>query len=372
MDATVGQDYYAVLGVARDADAPAIRDAFRTLALKFHPDRNKEPGAEARFKDIAQAYAVLSDPKKRAEYDAGGWTGRAGSMPGDFFAGFDVDALLRGAGIGAGGFDLGTGSLFDRFFGHGGKRQRRGRDIEFTLEVPLQKIATGGDETIRVARPVACTACGGSGAKAGSKVRPCESCGGSGREVRTRQEDGVGIRHIGTCPTCGGRGRLIDVLCTACAGSGSVKQEESLTVTVPVGVDEGTVLRVPGHGMPDDGGGAGAPGDLLVIVRSAPDPRFERDGADLWRAESIGIPDAVLGAERTVPTLDGNTIVRIPPGTQANAVLRLRGQGLPLFGGQGRGDLLVRLELAVPMHLSQHERALYEQLAVLQAARHPS
>lgn len=349
----------------RDADTKAVKDAFRELALKYHPDRNKEPGAEERFKEIAEAYAVLSDPKKRAEYDAGGFGGVAGFTPEDLFGGINFEDLLRGTGLGFGGFDSGGGGLFDRFFRRHRGGSPRGSDLEVMLTIPLERVMTGGEEQVRVTRPMPCPACQGSGAKAGTTPRQCEACKGSGREVKGGREGGVSFQRVTVCPKCHGRGSIIDSPCAECGGSGSVEKDETLTVKVPVGIEDGTALRIPGHGMPSEEHG-GVPGDLLVVVHSASDPRFERDGADLWRSESVSLPDAVLGVQREVPTVDGKAVVTIPAGTQPDAVLRLRGKGLPRFGGGRRGDLLLRLRVVVPEKLNAEERKLYQRLRELQ------
>lgn len=306
---------------------------------------------------------MLSDPDKRRNYDAGGFAGMGGISPEDLFAGIDFEDLLRGTGLHFGGFDFGEG-LFERMFGLHRRGPSRGRDIELAIEVPLERIATGGDETVRVPRVVRCSGCGGSGAKDG-KVRTCQACNGTGREVKTtRAEGGITLSQARTCPACGGRGRLIDEPCTICQGTGTAEDVQTLTVKVPVGVEEGTVLRVPGHGMADVGG---PPGDLLISIHSLADQRFQRDGADLWRTAPLTIPEAVLGAQCEVPTLGAPALVRIPPGTQPDAVLRLRGKGLPKFGGRGHGDLLIRVQLRVPTKLSVEERSLYQRLQALQA-----
>lgn len=235
----------------RDADAAAIKDALRQLALKYHPDRNKEPGAEERFKEIAAAYAVLSDPKKRAEYDAGGFGAAAGFSPEDLFGGIDFDDLFGGMGLGFGG------SLFDRLFRHRRTGPERGRDIEIAITVPLAKIASGGEETVRFLRLVACQACQGTGALAGTTPRRCEACQGSGRQVKSTSQAGVTVQQVSTCPRCHGRGHFIDQPCPDCAGSGQAEHTESVTVNIPPGMEEGMALRVPGHGMPsEDKGGA--------------------------------------------------------------------------------------------------------------------
>ena len=357
MPATVQRDYYEVLGVPRDADEKQIKDAFRQLALKYHPDRNKEPGAEEKFKEIAEAYAVLSDPKKRAAYDSGGFAGIAGFTPEDLFGGINFDEILGGLGR---GFDFGFGGgLFDRFFHHRGPP--RGEDLQVALQIPLEKVVTGGEAQVKLARSDTCPDCRGTGAKAGTAPRACKACTGTGRKTSTTRKGGVMFQQISTCPECDGRGQFIDTPCPKCSGCGQVEREESLTVKVPVGVEDGMVLRVPGHGVASAGRG-GQPGDLLVVISTTPDPRFERRGADLWHAVSIEVPDAALGVSLEVPTLDGTAKVKVPAGTQPDTVLRLAGKGLPHFGGKGRGSLCVRLSVRVPEKLSAEERKLYERL----------
>lgn len=353
------RDYYEVLGVPRDADAKAIKDAFRKLALRYHPDRNKEPDAEERFKEIAAAYAVLSDPQKRAAYDTGG---AAGVSPEDLFRDVDFADLFGGLGF---DFDLGGGAgLFDRFF----RRRRRpagppqGANLEVAIEVPLERVATGGAETLRLAHPQTCPACHGSRAKPGTTPRPCETCKGTGQQVTSRRDQGIMFQQITTCPTCHGHKTIIDEPCPECHGQGSIARDEQLTVNIPIGVEEGMALRIPGRGMPCAEAG-GTPGDLFVVVHSRPDARFERQGADLWRAETVSIVDATLGTTLQVPTLDGPATVTIPPGTQPDTMLRLRGKGLPEFGAEGRrGDLYLRVRVHVPERLAAEERQLYERL----------
>jgi molecular chaperone DnaJ len=352
------RDYYEVLGVQRDADQKTIKDAFRRLALQYHPDRNKEPGAEARFKEIAEAYAVLSDAKKRADYDAGGFAGVAGFSPEDLFAGIDFGDIFGGLG-----FDVGGGGLFERLFRRRPSGPPRGANLEVELVVPLERVASGGEETLRLRRPGVCPSCKGTGAKSGTAPKRCEACGGSGQQVSTQRRGGVQLQHITTCGGCRGRGSIIESPCEACRGLGEVVRDEALTVKIPAGVEEDMVLRVPGHGEPSREP-RGTPGDLFVVVRTAPDARFERHGADLWRGETVRVPDAVLGASLQVPTLGGAATVKIPPGTQPGAVLRLRGKGLPRFGG-GRGDLYLRIDLRVPDRPTREERRLYERLREL-------
>ena len=352
------RDYYEVLGVPRDADRKAIKSAFRKLALKYHPDRNKEAGAAETFKEIAEAYAVLYDPKKRAEYDARGHAGVAGFSAEDLFGGIDFEDIFGGLGFDFGGF--GGGGLFDRLF-----RRRagppRGANIEVTLYVPMERVLKGGEETVHLSRPTTCPNCRGSGAKPGTEPRSCQTCGGSGQKIKSQRRGGVSFQQISTCPECRGRGHFIDQPCPECAGKGRSVRDETLKVKIPVGVEEGMALRVPGHGMAGEADG-GAPGDLFVIVRTTADPRFERRGANLWRSEIIEVADAALGSTLVAPTLDGPVTAKVPAGTQPDTVLRLRGKGLPQFGGGRRGDLLLHIQVHVPEELTSKERALYDQL----------
>jgi molecular chaperone DnaJ len=358
---TAPRDYYEVLGVARDADKKTIKDAFRELAMKYHPDRNKAPDAEEKFKEIAEAYAVLSDPEKRARYDSSGFAGVSGFSHEDLFGGIDFGDIFADAGF---GFDFG-GGLFDRLFRQHRPGPARGRDIDVHLVVPLERIDRGGEETVRYSHPVTCPSCSGSGAKPGTEPRTCKTCGGSGRRVVThdqKQEKGsVRFQQIMICPDCLGQGVFIDHPCQECRGQGQVEKQETLKVHIPVGIEEATALRIKGHGMPSEAAG-GPPGDLFVVVSSAPDERFERAGADLWRSATLEVTDLVLGTKLKIPTLDGEVDVTVPPGTQPDAILRLRDKGLHRFGDGGRGNLNLRIQAHIPERLSAGERALYEQL----------
>jgi molecular chaperone DnaJ len=314
---------------------------------------------------------VLSDPQKRSAYDSRGFAGVSGFSEDELFRHVDFSDLFSGLNFDFGDFGLGMGGggVFDRFFGRRRAGPRRGANVEVDLEVPLSRIVSGGEEKVRYSRPSACETCRGTGAKDGTRRHPCPSCQGTGRktqESRRRERGGeVIVQNVTVCPECGGRGEIIEEPCAACSGSGSMERRESLTVNVPVGAEEGMALRVPGHGLPSDSPG-GEPGDLFVVLRSAPDPRFEREGADLWRREAISVSDAVLGARKVVPSLDGALEVSIPPGAQPGLVLRLSGKGLPHFGGRGRGDLYVRLDVQIPERLSKKQRELYDQLRALE------
>ena len=355
------RDYYEVLGIDRGAEQKAVKDAFRNLAMKYHPDRNKEAGAEERFKEIAEAYAVLSDPNKRAEYDARGFPGVEGFSQDDLYGGINFDDIF-------GGLNFDFGGPFSGFFRDRPTGPVRGDNIEMALPIPLARVASGGEESIRLSRPVACSACMGTGAKGGAKPRKCDTCNGTGRIAHSNQKEHLLIQQISTCPACHGRGTLIDHPCPTCGGSGELDSEETLTVKIPVGIEEGMALRIPGKGMksPDPGGVAG---DLFVVVNSMPDPRFERDGADLFRRVAIPLTDAVLGTTLQVPTLNGSSNVTIPPGTQPGAMLRLKGLGLPEFGGGRNGQMYLHVDVLIPEKLTDQERELYQRLRAIGGKR---
>jgi molecular chaperone DnaJ len=238
------RDYYKILGVPRDADDKTIKDAFRRLALKYHPDRSKEPDAEERFKEIAEAYAVLSDPHKRADYDAGGAAGLAGMSPEDLWATLDLGDIFGDMGFGPGG------GLFERLVGQRAPAgPSRGADVEVSLTVPLTRVASGGEESVTIARPGPCTTCGGTGARPGTSPEPCQACGGSGQRGTTSRRGNIVIQHVTTCTACGGRGTVVHDPCADCAGHGTVTHHDRVTVRIPPGIEDGTALRVPGRGL---------------------------------------------------------------------------------------------------------------------------
>jgi molecular chaperone DnaJ len=342
-------DYYEILGVPRNADAQAIKNAFHRLARRYHPDRSQEPGAEGRFKEITEAYTVLSDPARRAEYDDG---------PGD------VSSDMRRADASRAPryrrpFTFGLNpddELFIHTFINGrhvGDPAERGADIRLEVEVPLEAVAAGTEHTVDYRRLLSCPTCGGRGSRPGTSVRLCSMCGGAGRlTART------------TCQPCGGTGLVVDEVCPDCAGGGLRPGREWLKVRIPAGVEDGTVLRVRGRGMPGRAPGADW-GDLFLTVRSAPDPHLVRRGADLWYRASIPVAEAVLGTHLEVRCLGQVVMVEVPPGTQPGALLRLTGHGLPRLSSAARGqhgDLCVVVEVVLPATLSSRERRLYEQL----------
>jgi molecular chaperone DnaJ len=348
------RDYYEVLGVPREADAKIIKSAFRRLARHYHPDISTEPDAEQRFREIAEAYGVLSDPARRASYDARGFAGLAGVSAEDLWGGIDFADIF---GADAPGF----GDLFERLFGPVGGGPRPGADLRVDLMLSLRQVLTGGKQVVSISRPEPCPDCGGSGARVGTAPRPCPDCAGTGQQATASRRGGVLVRQVTTCSSCQGRGQVIDELCPACRGTGQSRQEDKVAIRIPHGVPDGTTLRLAGRGMPSPEPG-GPAGDAYVIIRTVPDPLFIRDGANLWHVLHIGVPDAVLGTTATVPALDGQARLPVPPGTQSGAVLAVEGNGLPRYHGHGRGNLYVTVIVDIPQQPSPRQRRLYEQL----------
>jgi len=347
-------DYYAVLGVPRDADAKAIKNAFRQLARRYHPDTSTEPDAEQRFKEIAEAYAVLSDPARRASYDAQGSAGLAGATAEDLWGGIDFADVF---GSGAPAF----GNLFERLFGPAAAGPPRGEDVRLDLVISLEEVLAGGDHAVTIRRPGPCPRCAGSGSGPGTAPRRCPGCGGTGQRAVASRHGPLLVRQVTTCPQCRGRGRVIDQPCPACKASGTAVREETVTIRIPPGIPEGATLRLAGHGLPSPMPG-GPPGDAYVSIRTRTDPRFTRAGADLRYDLHLQAPDAALGVTTAVPVPGGHARVRVPAGTQPGSVLRVGGKGLPRYGGHGRGSLNLTVILDIPRQLSPRQRQLYEQL----------
>jgi molecular chaperone DnaJ len=342
------RDYYDVLGVSRDAGAEDLKKAYRKLALKYHPDKNPDDRATAedRFKELSEAYQVLCDPERRAQYDRFG------------HAAFEQD----GAGFPFGGFDDIIGDLFGDFFGtgrsRGGRsRARRGDDLQYRLELSFEEAARGCERTLAFARMHRCDTCSGSGAKPGTSPTTCTQCRGSG-QLRLQQ----GFFSIAkTCGYCNGRGTVVKTPCPTCDGSGATERNHTLSVKVPPGVDVGSRLKLRGEGEPGQGGGPS--GDLYVVIDVEAHPLFQRDGVDIVCDVPISFVQAALGTEMEVPTLDGSAKVKIPAGTQSGHVFRLRGRGIPQLGGYGTGDQLVRVAVETPRKLSARQRELLEEFA---------
>ena len=354
------RDYYEVLGVQKNASKDEIKDVYRKLAMQYHPDRNKSPDAEEKFKEISEAYAVLSDAEKRQQYDMLGHAGfDQRYTTEDIFRGADFNSIFRDLGFG-------FGDLFRHFFGGGfeegfGERINRGQDLAYDLEITLEEAARGTEKEMQVPRTEKCDVCNGSGAAPGTSPRTCPRCNGAGKIQHMRKSSFAMYVQVTPCPTCRGKGTLIDSPCKNCRGTGVVKQRRRISVKIPAGMDEGYQLRLRGEGEMAPNGGS--PGDLYVLVHIIPNELFTRDGDDLLHVLMISYPQAALGAEVSVPTLEGPTTVRIHPGTQPGEVIRLKGKGMPRFRGYGKGDLLVRVGVAVPEKLTSQQRALLEQLA---------
>lgn len=335
------KDYYAVLGVARDASPEEIKRAYRQLAREHHPDVNGHPEAEEKFKELGEAYAVLSDPQQRQRYDQYGHNG------GDFGGPQNFDL-----------FDL-----FNQAFGFGfggGRRATPGRDLQQDLSIELEEVLTGASRPIELTRQVTCEVCQSSGAKPGTPPTPCQTCGGQGR-VRQVQQSFLGaMATIVTCPHCRGRGKTITDPCDECTGSGITTRTESFTVEIPPGIESGQHLQYADYG---DMGESGHAGDLYVRIHVAPHPTFTREGPTLRSTVPITFWQATLGDRLTIPVLDGETQIQVEPGTQSGTEIVLQGKGLPQLRRRGRGRHVITLQLTTPQDLSPKQRELLEQLA---------
>ena len=353
-------DFYSLLGVARSATEDEIKRSYRRLAMEFHPDRNPSPEAEARFKEIAEAYSVLTDPEKRTLYDRYGEAGlRSGG--GGFHHVDLAEALsmfMRDFG-GLGGFE----SIFG---GGGGSRteNRRGQDIRVTVRLTLQEVATGAKRQVKLKTMVPCETCDGNGTAGGTKPSSCSTCGGSG-EVRraTRSVFGQFI-SVSACPACHGEGVTIGNPCPACRGDGRVRGERSVSIEVPAGISPNNYLTLRSQGAA--GRRNGQPGDLLIMIELKPDERFERVGDDLNLDFPLSFTQAALGTTVEIPTPTGEERLMVPPGVQSGTVLRIKGRGLPRLGQNGSGDLNVRVHIWTPENLTSEQRRMLEEFAKIE------
>lgn len=361
----MARDYYEILGVSRDADKEEIKRAYRRLARKYHPDVNKETGAEDRFKEINRAYEVLSEPETRARYDRFGEAGVS-------------------AGAGAGGFqdfgDMGGfADIFESFFsgfsgGMGTQTARRrsgparGDDLRLDLKLDFREAVFGGEKEIRISHLETCATCSGSGAKPGTRPRTCSTCSGAGQVRRATRTPFGSFTQVSVCPTCNGTGQMIEDKCEACGGNGQRQETKKLKITIPAGVDNGTRLRVSGEG--DSGQRGGPPGDLYVYLFVNEDAEFQREGINILSELKISYLQAILGCRMEVSTVDGPQEFLIPPGTQPNKVLTLEGKGVPRLGNPvSRGDHLITIQVEIPTRISPEERELLEKLAKLRGDR---
>ncbi|MBT0665034.1 molecular chaperone DnaJ [Geobacter pelophilus] len=347
------RDYYEILEVHKNASETEIKKAYRKLAIQFHPDKNQgDKASEDKFKEVSEAYEILSDPEKRAQYDRFGHAGVSGNNFG-----------------GAGGFGFGAGTpfgdifsdIFGDVFGGGGARQRgrgrRGDDLQYTLDISFEDAANGLETKIDVPYAKRCDTCGGSGAKPGTEPKTCPTCRGAG-QVRFQQ----GFFSVSrTCSHCNGEGKILDNPCGTCRGSGSVKDTKTLSVKVPPGVETGNRLKLTNEGGQGTKGGGN--GDLYVLINVREHPIFSREGNDVICETPISFTQAALGAEIQIPTLDGKVSLKIPEGTQSGKIFRLRGKGIPVLQGYGRGDQLVVVRVETPTNLNRQQRELLEEFA---------
>ena len=348
------RDFYEVLGLNKGASDDAIKKAYRQMAKKYHPDLN--PGdkeAETRFKEVGEAYEVLSDPEKKARYDQ---YGHAGVDPnfgaGGYGPGVDVDFG-----------DIGDifSSIFGGGFGGGGRRQnpnapRRGSDAAASVIISFEEAAKGCKKQVSVQRITPCGECGGSGAKKGTSPKSCPDCGGSGQVTRQQRTPFGVMQTQSACPRCQGRGRIIETPCPTCGGQGRVRRAETVGINIPSGIDDGQIINIPGKG--NAGVNGGPAGDLQIQVSVRPHPLFERDGFNMWYELPVTYAQAVLGAELDIPTLDGKMAFSIKAGTQPGDVLRVKSKGIPYINGRGTGDLLLKIVVEVPKNLTAEQEKL--------------
>lgn len=362
------RDYYEVLGLSRGASEAEIKKAFRTLARQYHPDANKEdPNAAEKFKEINEAYQVLSDPEKKQRYDQFG------------HAGVDPSAAAGAGGPGGnpfGGGDFGgfgdLGDIFEAFFGGGvgGRRRQgpqRGADLRYDMKVSFEEAAFGTKKEIEVPRVESCSVCGGSGARPGTRPITCTQCHGTGQEQIVQNTAFGRFASVTTCRACGGQGRIIADPCRECRGAGRVRRQHKVTVTIEPGTEDGMKYRMPGFG--EAGQRGGEPGDLYIFVHVQPHKLFERENDDIWVEVPISFTQAALGAEIEVPTLQGSELLKVPPGTQPGQTFHLKGRGIPHFRGYGRGDEHVRIRVQIPDKLNARERELLREFAELRGEK---
>ncbi len=358
----MAHDYYQLLGVERSASADDIKKAYRKLSKELHPDKHKgDKDAEQKFKDVNQAYEALSNPEKRRMYDQFGSTqGGGGGGPGAGFGGFDFSGFQ-------GGDRVDFSDLFESFFGGQGgrggggarRKQQRGEDREIRVSVEFAEAVTGTEKTLRIKRLVTCERCSGNGAEPGANVVTCGECGGTGQVTRTAQSFFGVIQQAVVCPRCDGSGKVPEKPCRDCSGEGRLQKTDDVTVQVPAGIDTGQTLRLRGYG--DAGRRGTESGDLYVHVEVRPDPRFEREGADIRSTLELPAVDAILGTEIPVQTVTGPVTLTVPAGTQPGQVFRMKGKGMPVLNDTARGDHYVSVKVEIPHKLSRKEKELLEE-----------
>lgn len=363
------RDYYEVLGISKNSEKGEIKNAYRKLALQYHPDRNKSPGAEERFKEISEAYAVLSDDDKRKRYDTYGHVGTE-----EVFRGSEAnfEEIFKDMGFGGfrdifeqffgsrGGIGRGSSDPFGFGFGFGGGRQK-GRDILYDIDLSLEDVLKGKKDEIELPKMDRCTNCNGTGAAPGTKPRKCTVCNGQGQTRRVYSQNRFStFVSLEPCRTCHGEGEIIERPCGTCNGSGNIRTTKKLRLEIPRGVEDGMTLQLQGEGEPTENG---MPGDLLIRTHVRPHPEFQRlEDGHLLTNQNLSFTDLALGTEIRVPTLEGQEKVKISPGTQPNSIIKLKGKGLPKYGGYGKGDEFVRINVKVPTKINDAQKALLKEL----------
>lgn len=356
------RDYYEVLGVDKNADKKTIKKAYRKLAMKYHPDVNHEEGAEEKFKELSEAYGVLSDDEKRKRYDQFGHAGMDGFSQEDIFNNINFEDIFNGFGFG-GGSQGGFGSIFD-LFGFGGESSGpsgRGKDISQIVELTLEEVASGVSKDLDVRHKKKCPKCNGTRAEPGSSVKTCPQCNGAG-QVKQVQNTPLGqFATVSKCPQCNGEGQHVEKPCTECHGSGLKTTTNKISINIPAGVETGTKLRVSGEG---DDGIRGAPsGDLYVTIKVLKHDLFRREGQDLFYDLPISYVQACLGDSVDVPTIDGEASLNIPAGTQSGSTFKLRGEGIKSLNWSGKGNLYVKVQVVVPKKLSAKQKEVLKEFA---------
>lgn len=357
------RDYYEILGVSKSANNDEIKQAYRKLALQYHPDRNSEPDAEEKFKEATEAYEVLSDQQKRARYDQYGHQGMRGGF--DYSNYSNMDDIFSQFG------DIFGGSIFGDFFGGGSRRRsgrrssgERGSDLKIRLPLSLEEIATGAEKTIKIKKMAECDSCHGSGAKAGTGHSQCPACGGSG-EIRQVSRSIFGqFVNIATCTNCSGTGQIIKERCVVCSGEGRVQSEDKITVNVPAGVEEGNYIPLRSKG--NAGRRGGPAGDLIIYIEEKEHEHFARQGDNILFNLVVSFPEAALGAELEIPTLYGKENVKVDAGTQPGSTITLKEKGISHLNSHGKGDMIVVVNVHVPTKLSSKEKAIIKDLAAIE------